>query len=106
MVRALLILTAATVALAFQPVAACELTRKIVQPTHVTTAALEALPAIVMEEVDLPSIESLTAESDFTVFMQTGVAKDVQTAALRRLWQLNPAFSRTDGLDSDVANWR
>lgn len=41
------------------------------------------------EEIDLatlPSIESLTAESDFSVFLKKGVPLALRNAALRKLW--------------------
>jgi len=36
----------------------------------------------------LDDINALTIESDFTVFIRKGVSRDVQRAALRRLWVL------------------
>ena len=46
----------------------------------------------------LPSIESLTADSDFRIFMQPGVPGDLRAQALRRLWRLKPSLSEPDGL--------
>jgi len=40
----------------------------------------------------LPSIESLTAESDITVFLQRGVPAALRHAALRKAWSLDPAI--------------
>jgi hypothetical protein len=40
----------------------------------------------------LPSIESLTAGSDITVFLRAGVPRALRDAALRRLWTLDPAI--------------
>ncbi|MEQ8355186.1 MAG: DUF3306 domain-containing protein [Kiloniellaceae bacterium] len=48
---------------------------------------------------DLPDIESLNAESDFTVFLQTGVPDALKRRALRKLWQVDPAFSEICMLD-------
>jgi len=47
--------------------------------------------------LDLPNIEDLTAESDFTPFMREGVPDDLQRLALRKLWRLTPGIR--DGLD-------
>lgn len=47
---------------------------------------------------DLPDIESLTAESDFRVFMGQGVPDDVRNQALRKLWRLKPSLANLDGL--------
>jgi hypothetical protein len=46
----------------------------------------------------LPDIESLTEQSDFSVFMGDGVPPDLRTRALQKLWRLDPAFSEMDGL--------
>lgn len=46
----------------------------------------------------LPDIESLTADSDFTVFMRKGVPKSLQRRALRKLWASDPIFAFQDGL--------
>lgn len=47
---------------------------------------------------DLPDIESLHADSDFTVFMKEGVPSHLRTLALRKLWASNPALADLDGL--------
>jgi hypothetical protein len=48
-----------------------------------------------IEEVtkDLPPIESLGRDSDYTLFMRDGVPEDMRTAALRKLWRSDPAFT-------------
>lgn len=46
-------------------------------------------------EIDLaslPPVESLTAESDITVFLRKGVPAALRNAALRRIWSLDPAI--------------
>ncbi|MEM6491689.1 MAG: DUF3306 domain-containing protein, partial [Pseudomonadota bacterium] len=48
---------------------------------------------------DLPTIESLTADSDFTPFMQAGVPEDLKRLALRKLWRSNPVFANLDGMN-------
>jgi hypothetical protein len=43
-------------------------------------------------EPPLPRIEDLTAESNLSVFMRPGVPRELQKAALRRAWSLDPAI--------------
>jgi hypothetical protein len=49
------------------------------------------------EPPPLPSIESLTAESDVSVFMRPGVPEALRTAALRKMWLLDPAIRNFEG---------
>jgi hypothetical protein len=46
----------------------------------------------------LPDIDSLTYESDFTVFMRKGVPAELRKRALQRLWRSNPTLANLDGL--------
>ena len=46
---------------------------------------------------DLPPIESLGKNSDFSVFMKQGVPEKLQRLALRKLWRLTASVP--DGLD-------
>jgi hypothetical protein len=46
----------------------------------------------------LPSLESLTIDSDYSPFMQPGVDEDVKRSALRKLLR-HPRFNVMDGLD-------
>jgi hypothetical protein len=58
-----------------------------------------AAPATVpAEPVVLPSLESLTPESDFAAFMQHGVPSELRQAALKKLFA-DPHFNVMDGLD-------
>ena len=53
------------------------------------------------DEIDLstlPDIDSMNAESDFSVFMQNGIPDELRKRALQRLWRLDPAFGHIDGL--------
>ena len=59
---------------------------------------------------DLPDIESLDANSDFTAFMRPGVPEHLRTLALRQLWRSDPIFSKLDGLveygeDYSLPSW-
>ena len=57
----------------------------------------EATPAeAVPEGLDLPDIESLTAESDFSPFMKDGVPAALRRLALRKLWSSDPMFNIID----------
>jgi hypothetical protein len=40
----------------------------------------------------LPSLEDLTAESDLSAFLREGVPKALKSAALRKMWSLDPAI--------------
>ncbi len=51
------------------------------------------------EDLDLPSIDSLTKDSDFTAFLREGVPDHLRKLALRKLWRVDPVFSIIDGLD-------
>jgi hypothetical protein len=46
----------------------------------------------------LPDIDTLTFESDFTVFMRKGVPSELRKRALQRLWRSNPTLANLDGL--------
>jgi hypothetical protein len=51
------------------------------------------------DEPVLPSIEELTADSDYTVFLGKKVPEALKTAALRKLWRSDPVFANLDGLN-------
>ena len=55
--------------------------------------------ATTVDPKDLPDVDSLDADSDFTVFMDKGVPEAVTRRALRRLWRLDPVFGHLDGLN-------
>lgn len=51
-------------------------------------------PAVEEDVIDpatLPSIDSLTAESDFSLFLKKGVPSALRAAALRKLWLVEPS---------------
>lgn len=48
---------------------------------------------------DLPPVESLTKESDFTPFLQAGVPDFIKRKALRVLWRSDPFFNFRDGMN-------
>lgn len=52
-----------------------------------------------IKEEDLPDIEGLEKDSDYTPFMQDGVPEKLKRLALRKLWMSDPAFGFLDGLN-------
>jgi Protein of unknown function (DUF3306) len=56
------------------------------------TAAAEAAP-------DLPPIEELTRDSDYSVFLAKNVPESLRREALRKLWRSDPVFANLDGLN-------
>jgi hypothetical protein len=52
----------------------------------------------VLTDADMPPVESLDSESDYSPFMSPGVSEHLRTRALRKLFHL-PAFNITDGLN-------
>jgi hypothetical protein len=51
-----------------------------------------------LTDADMPPLESLDKDSDYSVFMSPGVSEQLRTLALRKLFHL-PAFNITDGLN-------
>lgn len=51
----------------------------------------------------LPDLESLTAESDVSLFMQKGVPEALRNEALRKMWVLDPAIRNYVGEALDYA---
>ena len=58
----------------------------------------EQAPAEEAPPPDLPDIDTLDADSDFSVFMAEGVPEDIRRLALRKLWRLDPVLANVDGL--------
>lgn len=58
----------------------------------------EGAPAEPVADADLPPIETLDRNSDYTVFMRAGVAPELRNQALRKLWRSDPVFANLDGL--------
>jgi hypothetical protein len=52
-----------------------------------------------LTEADLPPIEGLTAQSDYTVFLKNNVPEALRKAALRKLWVSDPILANLDGLN-------
>jgi hypothetical protein len=87
-------------------------------PPSEETAASASLPAApdagvdAQEESDtvrledLPDIETLTYESDFSAFMAKGVPKAIRNQALKKLWRSNPVLANLDGLNDYDLDYR
>jgi hypothetical protein len=60
--------------------------------------AVEEIEAPPLTDADMPDIESLTEESDFSGFMSPGVSDELRNLALRKLFRA-PVFNIRDGLD-------
>jgi len=60
--------------------------------------APEEAEAPLLTDADMPDIESLTEESDFSGFMSAGVSDELRNLALRKLFRA-PVFNIRDGLD-------
>lgn len=58
----------------------------------------KATPAPEFDLESLPSLDSIGASSDVSVFMQAGVPSQLQNAALRRAWVADPAIRDFVGL--------
>lgn len=67
-------------------------------PEPVPAAPSDEARAIDTPPPELPPVESLTADSDFTAFLQPGVPEAMRNAALRKLWGSDPVFANLDGL--------
>src|SRR3546814_5119255 len=72
-------------------------------------AETAAEPTVAPEAVDpatLPDIDALDVGADFTVFMREGVPNALKQRALRRLWQVDPAFRHICMLDDYNLDYR
>ncbi len=63
-----------------------------VAPGGDTPAAGDAAP-------DLPPVDGLGKDSDYTPFLEEGVPEKLARAAMRKLWSSDPIFAFRDGLD-------
>ena len=62
-----------------------------------TDAPAVETPTIAAE--DLPDIDSLDKDSDYTPFMAEGVPAELKKLALRALWRSDPVLANLDGLN-------
>ena len=75
------------------------------QPVGLSDAAAEgkivepdAIEEPVLTDEDMPPVESLTEDSDFSQFMSPGVSDKLRNLALRKMFHA-PSFNIRDGLD-------
>lgn len=64
-----------------------------------TEAAPDADPPAEIDPADLPDIDSLDKDSDYTAFMRQGVPEELKNLALRTLWRSDPVLANLDGLN-------
>jgi hypothetical protein len=60
----------------------------------------EAAPAA-FDPAALPSLGSINAQTDIAVFLRSGVPDELQVAALRRAWTVDPAIRDFKGLNEN-----
>ena len=65
-----------------------------------TTAELPAQPT-----AELPAIDSLGSESDYSGFLNPAVASDLRQEALRRLWASDPTLMAPETLDLHMGDY-
>jgi len=68
------------------------------QPEQEAVPAVNEEPRQELTDADMPPVDTLNSDSDFSVFMSPGVSEQLRTLALRKLFHL-PAFNVTDGLN-------
>ena len=55
---------------------------------------------------DLPDVDTLGADSDYSAFLGEGVPENVARRAMRKLWRSDPMFAHLDGLNDYDENFR
>jgi hypothetical protein len=87
--------------------------RKLAAAAEVRAPAPASAPAVVPAPApgvsapapsELPPVESLTFDSDFTAFLRPGVDDKVKRAALKQLFR-DPRFNIMDGLDTYIDDY-
>lgn len=64
----------------------------------VAAEEVESVEEPVLTDEDMPPIESLTEDSDYSMFMSSGVSDKLRNLALRKMFHV-PGFNIRDGLD-------
>ena len=71
----------------------------------------ESAPLVVEQPVeaapppDLPDIESLGKDSDYTAFLKAGVPQELKQAALQKLWASDPALMAPEVMDLHMGDY-
>jgi len=73
-----------------------------VQPAAPATGSPPTEAAEPFDPASLPSLESITANSDIRAFLQRGVPAELTRAALRRAWSADPAIRDFVGLSENA----
>lgn len=60
----------------------------------------------VVDVDELPDVDSLDKDSDYTAFMKEGVPEDLRKMALRKLWRSDPVLANVDGLNDYDEDFR
>ena len=63
------------------------------------------IPGAPAADLDLPDIESLDKDSDYTTFLREGVPEVLRNQALRKLWRSDPVLPCLDGLNDYDENF-
>jgi hypothetical protein len=58
------------------------------------------------ETTELPDIESLTKDSDYSAFMRPDVDPGIRKRALSKLWRSDPVYANVDGLNDYDGDFR
>jgi hypothetical protein len=67
-------------------------------PIDIEDSLGTAVPIETLTDADMPPIESLDEDSDYSAFMSEGVSDELRNLALRKLFKA-PVFNIRDGLD-------
>jgi hypothetical protein len=70
-----------------------------VPPTPQQDPVADGVVAEPIDPADLPDVDSLDADSDYTPFLRDGVPDDIRNMALRKLWRSDAVFANLDGLN-------
>lgn len=54
---------------------------------------------------DLPPVDSLGKESDYSAFLKEGVPQELKQAALRKLWESDPALMAPEVMDLHMGDY-
>lgn len=54
---------------------------------------------------DLPPLESLGKDSDYSAFLQAGVPRELKQAALQKLWQADPSLMAPEVMDLHMGDY-
>ena len=73
------------------------------QAAAATEPAADPPPEVAPE---LPDLATLTADSDYTVFLAAGVAEETRREALRILWRSDPVLANLSGLNDYDDDYR